>query len=61
MEGGKSLKKGDVLVSIQGKSVDDIKEFFDLYDGLEPDSAVRIVFIRDGAEYPVTFSKPDSK
>lgn len=61
LEGGKSLKEGDLLVSIQGKSVDDIKDFFELYDDLEPNTVVRIVFIRDGAEYPVTFAKPDNK
>ena len=53
-----SPKSGDVIVSINGKSVTKAESFIEAYDALEEGDKVTIVLSRDGKENTEIFKKP---
>lgn len=51
-------KQGDVIVSLNGKSVTSAEDFIEEYDKLKEGNSVTIVLSRNGKEMKETFSKP---
>lgn len=51
-------KPGDLIVSINGKTVAKAESFVEAYDALNEGDKVTIVFSRDGKESKESFSKP---
>ena len=47
------VKPGDILVSVEGQTISNMSEMFNLIAKLRPDSKTRIVVLREGKEFPL--------
>ncbi|WAV89383.1 Do family serine endopeptidase [Oxalobacter aliiformigenes] len=47
------VKPGDILVSVEGQTISNISEMFNLIAKLKPDSKTKIVVLREGKEFPL--------
>ena len=47
------VKPGDILVSVEGQTISNMSEMFNLIAKLKPDSKTKIVVLREGKEFPL--------
>ncbi|MCZ4065433.1 Do family serine endopeptidase [Oxalobacter aliiformigenes] len=47
------VKPGDILVSVEGQTISNMSEMFNLIAKLKPDSKTRIIVLREGREFPL--------
>ncbi len=59
--GGVDVAEGDVVKSIQGKSVTTLDKFADLYESIPVGDTVSLVFQHEGKEISVSFPRPDAQ
>lgn len=59
--GGVDVAEGDVVKSIQGKSVTTLDKFADLYESIPVGDTVSLVFQHEGKEFSASFPRPDAQ
>jgi S1-C subfamily serine protease len=59
--GGVDMAEGDIVKSLQGKSVTTLDMFADLYESIPVGDTVSLVFQREGMEISVSFPRPDAQ
>lgn len=47
------VKPGDILVSVEGQTISNMSEMFNLIAKLKPDSKTKIIVLREGREFPL--------
>lgn len=59
--GDVEVSEGDIIKSIQGKSVTSLDKFAELYESIPVGESVSLIFLHDSKEVSVSFTRPDTQ